>query len=460
MRWSKGALCFVFLILLAGAACAQEELAAQARAALRKATLYFTTKVATHGGYLWRYTSDLTQRWGEGEATATQIWVQPPGTPSVGMAFLRAYEVTGDQLYLEAAKDAAAALCWGQLSSGGWHYKIDFDPEKSKRRHYRRDVEAGDTDPRGRWHISTFDDDTSQSALRLVMSVDQATGGAQPFRNAAEYGLKFMLKSQFENGAWPQCYPPVEGNYCRYYTFNDGAINDCIKTMLLAYKIYRRREYLESALRGGRFIIASQLPAPQAGWAQQYDWDMKPAWARWFEPPACCSAVTARNIRTLVDLYLETGDEKFLQPIPAAIDWLGRSKIDGGTWARFYELGTNKPIYVTVDKKVVYEFKNIRPHYGWRGDFGVPSSIRYYEAVRKVGREAYLAQRDRVPTPQEWRRKAARLAGAVRKIIAALDEQGRWLDGEYINTSTFVQNVSRLCDYLEAVRKSEAAGGA
>ena len=35
---------------------------------------------------LWQYSDDLTQREGEGRATDTTVWVQPPGTPSVGMA--------------------------------------------------------------------------------------------------------------------------------------------------------------------------------------------------------------------------------------------------------------------------------------------------------------------------------------------------------------------------------------
>ena len=45
-------------------------------------------------------------REGEGRANETTVWVQPPGTPSIGMAFLDAYEATGDPTYLEAARRA------------------------------------------------------------------------------------------------------------------------------------------------------------------------------------------------------------------------------------------------------------------------------------------------------------------------------------------------------------------
>ncbi|GAG32050.1 unnamed protein product, partial [marine sediment metagenome] len=252
----------------------------------------FHGTVSTNGGYLWVYSEDLKERAGEGKATVTQIWVQPPGTPSVGFAYLRAYEATGDAFYLGAAKAVADALVWGQLESGGWDYKIDFDPKHSQRWYYRHD--KGKVDPKGRRNTSTFDDNNSQSTLRFIMAVHKTTQ-EEKYLSAVEYGLAFMLRSQFENGAWPQRYPLASKGYSQWYTFNDNAINDCIAVMLDAYDIYGNEKYLDSAKRGGDFIIASQLPEPQAGWAQQYDHDMNPASARWFEPAAVNGAVTPRN---------------------------------------------------------------------------------------------------------------------------------------------------------------------
>ena len=114
--------------------------------AMVRAARYFQTHVAANGGYLWAYKTDLSMREGERSASPTTIWVQPPGTPSVGMAFVAAYEATGDTLFLNGAVGAARALVWGQLASGGWDYRIDFDPGESKRWHYRRDVERGDAE--------------------------------------------------------------------------------------------------------------------------------------------------------------------------------------------------------------------------------------------------------------------------------------------------------------------------
>ena len=448
----------ISLMLIAGliSVCAEASTTLQdAEVALEKAAYYFRETVSTNGGYLWTYSQDLKERAGEGKATETQIWIQQPGTPSVGFAYLRAYEATGDEVYLEAARAAADALVWGQLESGGWDYKIDFDPKGSQRWYYRRN--RGEVEQGKRRNYSVFDDNNTQSALRFIMAVQKTTGD-EKYLSAVKYGLDLMLKSQFDNGAWPQVYPLPSKGYSRWYTFNDNAINDCIKVMLDAYHIYGNQEYLESAMLAGDFIIASQIPEPQAGWAQQYDHDMKPAPARWFEPAAVCGAVTARNMRTLIDLYLETGREKYLEPMPAAIEWLEKSKMEDGKWARFYELGTNKPIYVNMNREVVYEFVNIRSGYSWMGDYGVTSAIALYNKIKSMGREKYLAERDAPQTNESRRRRLASLEPRVRDVIADLDEQGRWVTGGNISCSTFIRNARLLSDYISLSRSISREG--
>ena len=83
--------CAGSMLLLACSATASETaLKEQAAKAMRRAADFFRSQVSTEGGYLWRYSEDLSLREGEGTATDTMIWVQPPGTPSVGMVFLTA----------------------------------------------------------------------------------------------------------------------------------------------------------------------------------------------------------------------------------------------------------------------------------------------------------------------------------------------------------------------------------
>ena len=69
----------LFLIaLLLSCGWGQKSLLDEAKSALSKAVRFFRTEVAVSGSYLWTYSEDLKKRWGEGEATETQGWVQPP----------------------------------------------------------------------------------------------------------------------------------------------------------------------------------------------------------------------------------------------------------------------------------------------------------------------------------------------------------------------------------------------
>src|SRR5262245_49815130 len=172
----------------------------QAEKGLRRAVEYFRKNVAVEGGSLWRYSDDLNKREGEGKATATQAWVQPPGTPSVGLAYLAAYEAIGNRYYLESARESAMALVKGQLRSGGWDYRIEFDPKARRGHAYRidRDNEKGK-------NVSTLDDNTTQAAVRLLMRVDFALKrDDRAIHEAAMFALESLLKAQYPNGAWPQ----------------------------------------------------------------------------------------------------------------------------------------------------------------------------------------------------------------------------------------------------------------
>lgn len=428
------------------AAVTDADLAGQARQGLVRATQYLTS-LSTHGGYLWEYTLDLKQRWGEGVATDTQVWVQPPGTPAVGLALLRAWQVTGDEGIRRAAEAAGDALIWGQLECGGWDYKIDFSPQGEKQWYYRhlKGTEGIDTDKlRNR---GVFDDNTTQSATSLLIALSQATGEAR-FREAADYALAFLLRAQYDQGGWPQCYP-LAGGYSAYYTFNDAATNDILAVLVEAWRAFGRREYLDAALRGGDFILLTQGPAPQAAWAQQYNLDLQPAWARKFEPPSWCSAVTARNIRTLVDLYLESGEEKYLTPIPAAIAWLEASRLADGDWARFYELGSNRPLYFTKDYRLTYNGDDCPTHYSFKGGYGVTGAIAYYRQVREAGRQEYLKELEARRSRTARLERARQIEASVADALARQDEQGRWVRGDRVHMQDFVRHIGLLAEYLE-----------
>ena len=80
------------MALFAGTSSAvDQELVKAAEEGMHKAVHYLRSEVAYGGGYLNSYLVDLSDQWGEGHATRTQNWIQPPGSPSVGFSFLRAW---------------------------------------------------------------------------------------------------------------------------------------------------------------------------------------------------------------------------------------------------------------------------------------------------------------------------------------------------------------------------------
>ncbi len=454
-------------------------LAAEASKALRKATDYFRKHVAVEGGYLWRYSDDLARREGEGKATATMAWVQPPGTPSVGLAYLRAWEATGNRNYLEAAKETAMALVKGQLRSGGWDYRIEFDAAKRGQYAYR--VEA--PGPKAK-NVTTLDDNNTQEAVRLLMRVDWALDlKDDKIHEATAYALTCLLKSQYPNGAWPQRFAdfpdraryPVKKasfpeswprewpkrDFTGFYTLNDNTLADMIDMLLEAGTVYKDDKYRQAVDRAGEFLLVAQLPEPQPAWAQQYDFDMHPAWARKFEPPAVTGGESQGVLRTLLRLYRETGDKKYLEPVPRALDFFRRVQLADGRLARFYELKTSKPLYFTKDYQLVYRDDDLPTHYAFKVGNGLDRIAKEYEPLRNAD-PAKLKPRE----PAKPARPSEALVAQARKAIADLDAQGRWIDSgklrhhgpddatrRIINCQTFIRNVRALSDYLAAVRK-------
>lgn len=470
-------------------AAEDEPLCREAADALKKAVAFFADEVSTEGGYLWQYSEDLALREGEGRASATRVWVQPPGTPSVGAALLDVYTATNDQRYLDAARKTGMCLVRGQLVSGGWGYSIEFDPKARKRHAYRADLSEGEA-PRGS-NVTTLDDDTTQAALRFLMKLDRALGFSDATIHAAVvYALDRLLEAQYPNGAWPQRFsePPDFGKfpvkkasypdswsrehprvaYGSFYTLNDNTLADMIDTMLLAGAIYGEARYREAAIRGGEFIVLAQMPDPQPAWAQQYDHDMHPAWARKFEPPAVTGGESHGAMRALMAVYRATGDRRFLEPIPRAVEYLRKSLLPDGRLARFYELKTNRPLYFTIDYQLTYDDGDMPTHYAFIVASGLDALERQYNQLAALGTDDLAKLREKAALrhgaasarPASGPTKAQ--AQATREAIAAMDDRGRWVERgslryidaddvhRVIRTSTFNRRVRALAAYLAA----------
>jgi len=468
--------CLLFCLLDAAGVNAQSASTSDdVQKAIKKASTYYLEEVSSHGGYVYHYSPDLKVRWGEGPATSDQIWVQPPGTPTVGLAYLRAWEATGDEFYLKAATQAAESLVYGQLESGGWTNSIDFDPKGTQLARYRNGKGGG----RNR-NFSTLDDGIGQSALRLLMQTDRALQFNHPdIHNATQIALDALIAAQFANGAFPQGWdedgisvqPLKKANYPDYdwrtenriknywdlYTLNDDLCGYVFETLNDAWEIYRHPRYRDAIVALGDFLILAQMPDPQPAWAQQYNYDMQPCWARAFEPPAISGRESEDAIAVLMKAYELTGYERYLKPIPKAISYLKKSRLPDGRFSRYYELKTNRPLYMersSGNYQLTYDDSNLPDHYGWKTGTHLDTLESHY---RQLVRDGQLKA-------QKTSRKD--LEPKVREILATLDGQGRWMsryNGErlvgqpkyregdpYISSKLFSENLELLSQYLLA----------
>ena len=433
----------------------------EAEQTMLKATRFMVEKVSTNGGYLWYYTPDLSRRWGEMEAYKTMIWLQNPGTTSVGHMLLDAYRATGDEYYYQAAAKAANAIVWGQSSEGGWNYVIDFAGDKSLKQWYNTIGKNG-------WRLeefhhyygnSTYDDNITSNAARFllrmyVIKMDPA------YKPALDKAISFILKSQYPIGAWPQRYPLMydfskEGHpdYTSYYTYNDDVIWQNIHFLIQCYLTLGEQRFLDPIKRGMNFYLISQDGS--GGWGQQMDLNLETAGARTYEPKALLPRNTAAIVMQLLGFYQFTGDRKFLNPIPAAIHWLEQTvlpadKTENGryTHAKFLELGTNKPLYPhRKGSNVKYGYyyvdgsdENLLSHYGGKSYIDIQELKNEYKRVssmtaEEATRNSPLKEEafNGVGIPQSYydisyeRNTKIPDESAVRTIIQSLDKENRWL---------------------------------
>lgn len=446
----------------------------QVRAAMHRATEFMSSRVSVNGGYVYRVSADLKRREGEGKATPTEVWVQPPGTPTVGLAFLRAWQATHDEIHLNAARDCAKALMHGQLESGGWTDRVDFDPNGKNADRYRN----GQGRAKGK-NYSTLDDDKTQAALRFLIELDRELKFEDSaIHESVQYALNSLLKAQFSNGGFPQgwskpvelgvvvkaTYPKydwkTEGRFKNYWDFptlNDGLAGTVTETLELAYQTYKDERYRNAMIRFGDFLILAQMPEPQPAWAQQYNNQLQPIWARKFEPPSVVGFESQDVIETLLTLHRLTGEHRFLEPIPRAIAWLRRSQLPDGQLARFYELQSNRPLYFVKESyELTYADDNLPTHYGFKGRSRVDKLEKLFESQKRG--DAPVVRKSSIES----------LNRDVLQILSELDESGRWLtdkngkpvtrsgsenpSDDQIESVVFAKNMIRLAESLQPHR--------
>jgi pectate lyase len=277
-------------------------------------------------------------------------------------------------------------LSW-QTANGNWPKNVDTVGKGF--------VSEGKKKPAG-----TFDNGATTSELRVLARAYRVTGDNR-YRAAVMLGLNHILMAQHSNGGWPQ-YFPLSKKYHRHITFNDG-------TMI------RLVEFLQDVSTGDDFDFLQQAQRISAAdaversiqcilecqvvvdgkptvWCAQHDAvTLVPTSARSYEHASLSGAESAGVLKFLMSIDNPTPE--IVRAVNHGVAWFETAKIAGyryqksktepalsadtgarPLWARFYEIGTNRPIFSDRDGIVRYNLDEVgserRGGYTWYGNWG------------------------------------------------------------------------------------------
>lgn len=301
-----------------------------------------------------------------------------------------------------------------QRNSGGWAKNTEMavvlnDESKSKLKSEKARPD------------STIDNGATCRQLRYLAKVYNATGKKR-YGEAFLRGIDFLLEAQYDNGGWPQFYPSKKG-YSRHITFNDGAM---INVMTLMTDIrdkkadfrfvdeQRRIKAISAIEKGIECILKCQIVVDGKclGWCAQHDEKtFVPRPARSYERASLSGSEGVGIVKYL--MTIEKPSAKIIAAIEAAVGWFDEAKITGiretrkpapgtqkgfdkvivpdpaagPTWARFYQIGTNRPIFCSRDGIIRENLADIsyerRNGYSWYTTAPADLLTKTYPAWRR-----------------------------------------------------------------------------
>lgn len=130
------------------------------------------------------------------------------------------------------------------------------------------------------------------------------------------------------------------------------------------------------------------------------------------------------------------GHQTILEPIPDALRWLREIRMENGMWARFVELGTNKPLYYDRPRIRVDKIDDLHPErrtgYGYQSDLQLlleKSTIRYEKALKLGNKDLWKAEHH-LRTKEQPSMRLEVISVDVRKILEDQEKSGAWITKE------------------------------
>jgi|GEM_PF-1837992 len=348
----------------------------------------------------------------------------------------------------DEAKAIADSVIQYQSPQGGWPKSTNLaKPPRSPE----------DIPPPGRGRANSFDNDATTVPMQYLARITHVTGESK-YRDSFLRGLDYTLAAQYPNGGWPQFWPLRKGYYSRI-TYNDEAmirVMEVVRDIADGEAPYgfvdveRRKKAAEALALGVDCILRTQIREggkPTAWCAQHEEKTLEPAWARAYEPPSYSGGESVGIVRFLMKIDEPSGE--IVASIEGAVKWLRsvemkgwreeRIKNDDGRrerkliadpdarslWARFYELKTNRPLYLDRDSKFRYDFSEIsyerRSGYSYHGSWAAALLEKDYPRWREKHKAAVKRANKNAAKPKIT---GGGLAGERHRAIVSTDIGG------------------------------------
>ncbi|WP_018932978.1 pectate lyase [Gracilibacillus lacisalsi] len=324
--------------------------------------------------------------------------------------YLNAPYYTGDRA--NDIEQADALLSW-QMDHGGWYknmedkYTRPWDGKEPKSDMYH--PEHGE--------LGVIDNNATTNEILFLALMYNETGETR-YKESVLKGINYLLEAQYETGGWPQVYP-ARGNYSDYATFNDNAMIRVMNVLtMVSEKKYpfntdivteELAEQVDASLTlGVDYILKSQISVDGelTAWCAQHDpFTYEPKEARSYEHPSISGSESVGIVQYLMSL--PNRSKEVQAAIDGALTWFEEAKVEGvkyvsadpegqyfyddpttNTWYRFYEIGTNRPIFSGRDGVIKHSIQEIeqerRDGYRWAGDWpqkllDIANSTGFYE---------------------------------------------------------------------------------
>ena len=337
-----------------------------------------------------------------------QPGVSPPGHSAKSIPLNNPASWYGES---EARRIADIVVSF-QTPAGGWSKNLDltqhprapgesFTASNNSRYLGKADFDIARD---ARWdYVGTFDNDATITEMRFLAQVIAAAGTNQSVSCRAAFlrGLDYIFAAQYPNGGWPQVWP-LQGGYHDAITCNDNAMLNVLDLLRdisetnseFAFVPEKYHACAAASLkRGIACVLAAQIVVDgrRAVWCQQHDpLTLQPVSARNYEMPSQAGGESAELMMFLME-QPAPGPE-IVAAVNAAAAWFEKTKIydmafkfdhddgrhlvpapgNGPIWARYYEIGTDRPIFGDRDKSIHDNVNEIseerRNGYSWYND--------------------------------------------------------------------------------------------